>query len=252
MRAGLVETGGVLVLHKTLDILESIKNTPSGVKLSDLARAVDMPKATVYRILATLESRGLLDRMEDGGYRMTRGLFGPPFAHVLKRAALPRMHDLAKCTRETVNLGMFDGGEFVMVDTIESFPSDRMTPPPAGEMHLHTTAIGKVLLAALPEKDALRVVRQKGLPRLTPHSIATPSALLQELEQVREQGYALDNQETDLEMRCIGAPIEGPDGRVAAALGVSGPVLRMDPNRVRWVEAKLKLTCLAISVAARG
>src|SRR5580658_2262132 len=148
------QPGGVLVLHKTLDILESIKEKPGGVKLCDLARAVDMPKATVYRILATLESRGFLERVEDGGYRMARGLFDPqplPSELMLNRAARPRMEDLAKFTRETVNLGILDGGEVVVTDTVG------IASKAGNRRYLHTTAIGKVLLAALPEKEALRL-----------------------------------------------------------------------------------------------
>jgi DNA-binding IclR family transcriptional regulator len=243
------QPGGVLVLHKTLDILESIKEKPGGVKLCDLARAVDMPKATVYRILATLESRGFLERVEDGGYRMARGLFDPhapfPGEQILTRAARPRMEDLAKFTRETVNLGILDGGEVVVTDTVG------IASKAGNRRYLHTTAIGKVLLAALPEKEALRLLRVKGLPRLTPYSIVSQIDLMQELERVRRQGYAIDNQENELEGRCIGTPVVGADGRVVAALSVSGPVLRMDLNRARSLAGKLKLTCNAISVAAR-
>src|ERR1700722_5278754 len=94
-RPPMPETGGVLVLHKTLDILEFIREKPNGVKLRDLALSMDMPKATVHRILATLASRGLLDRVEDGGYRMARRLFetGPasPPDTIPNHVALPRM-----------------------------------------------------------------------------------------------------------------------------------------------------------------
>jgi DNA-binding IclR family transcriptional regulator len=242
------QTGGVLVLHKTLDILESIKEKPSGVKLCDLARAVDMPKATVYRILATLESRGLLERVEDGGYRMTRAFFDPqPLAseQILNRAARPRMEDLARFTRETVDLGILDGGEVVVTNSVG------IASKGGNRRYLHTTAIGKVLLAALPEKEVLRLLRVKGLPRLTPYSIVSQIDLMQELERIRRQGYAIDNQENELEGRCIGSPVVGADGRVVAALSVSGPVFRMDLNRARSLAGKLKLTCNAISAAAR-
>ena len=104
MKAPATESGGVLVLHKTLDILETIKDQPAGVKLSDLARLVEMPKATVYRILATLESRGFLDRGLDGGYRMARKLFDlqqrAPIEQILNRVAQPKMEELAKSCEE--------------------------------------------------------------------------------------------------------------------------------------------------------
>jgi IclR family KDG regulon transcriptional repressor len=250
------EASGVLVLHKTLDILEGIKEVPGGVRLSDLARAVGMPKATVYRILSTLESRGFLDRGEDGAYRMARKLFDLqqpfPIERILNRVAPPCMEELARSTRETVNLGVLDGGEVVVTNTIESPQSVRMSSKVGNRRHLHTTSIGKVLLAALPEKELLRLLRLKGLPRLTPHTIVNRIALLEEIERVRKQGYAIDNQENELEGCCIGAPLLGPDGRVVAALSISGPVFRMDLHRARSLAPKLKLTCAAISSAARN
>jgi IclR family KDG regulon transcriptional repressor len=256
MKTGTTQTGGVLVLHKTLDILENIKDTPVGVRLSDLARAVDMPKATVYRILATLESRGFLDRGQDGGYRMARKLFDlqqrHPIEQTLNRVAPPKMEDLAKLCRETVNLGILDGGEVVVINTVESPQTIRMSSKVGNRRCLHTTAIGKILLAALPEKEMLRLIRIKGLPRLTPHTLVNRTALLAELDRVRERGYAIDNQENELDGRCIGAPVLGPDGRVVAALSISGPVFRMDLNRARSLAPKLKQTCAAISAAARG
>lgn len=256
MKATATESAGVLVLHKTLDILETIKDQPAGVKLSDLARSVEMPKATVYRILATLESRGFLDRGLDGGYRMARKLFDlqqrAPIEQILNRVAQPKMEELAKSCRETVNLGILDGGEVVVINTVESPQSIRMSSKVGNRRAIHTTAIGKVLLAALPEKEMLRLVRVKGLPRLTPYSIVSRVALVAELERVRTRGYAIDNQENELDGRCVGAPILGPDGRVAAALSISGPVFRMDLNRARSLAPKLKQICGAISDAARG
>lgn len=264
-RAGLPESGGVLVLHKTLDILESIKEKPSGVRLSDLARSMDMPKATVYRILATLESRGFLDRAEDGGYRMARRLFELqpplPIEQILNRVALPPMQALARSSRETVDLGVLDGGEVAVTETVESFLSVRMGSNQLrardNRHHLHTSAIGKVLLAALPEKEALRLIRLKGLPRLTPHSIVSSDRLMWELKRVRQQGYAIENQENEMEGRSIAAPVfdraaGGAAGRVVAAIGISGPAFRLNLDRARFLAPKLKLTCTAISIAAGG
>src|SRR5882757_5395163 len=97
-----VEPSGVRVLHKTLDILEQIKTTESGYKLADLARKVELPKATVYRILATLEGRGYLDRAGDGSYRMAKKLFdlqrAAPLEQILTRVSQPLMERLvASC-----------------------------------------------------------------------------------------------------------------------------------------------------------
>ncbi len=247
------EAAGVRVLHKTLDILETIKDAPGGLRLSDLARAVELPKATVYRILITLEGRGFLDRGGDGSYRVARKMFDLqqpfPIEQLLNREAQPLMEQLAQTCKETVNLGIIDAGEVVVINTVESPQALRMSSKIGNRRYLHSTAIGKVMLAALSDKEAQRLIRLKGLPRLTPHTLVTKTALQIELRRVRERGYAVDNQENEMDGRCVGAPVFGPDGRAVAALSISGPVFRMDSARTRALVPMLKETCTAISRA---
>jgi DNA-binding IclR family transcriptional regulator len=228
--------GQVRVLQKTLDILESIKGDGAGMGLADVARSVSMPKATVYRILSTLEMRGYLDRRLDGGYRMSDKFFAlqreASPAQNLPRVAPPIMEALAAECRETVNLGTLDGGEVVMIATAESPQSVRMASKVGNRRCAHTTAIGKCLLAAMSDDRMQRLVQMKGLARLTPHSLTSEAALLTEIRRIRKQGYAIDNQENELEGRCIAVRIDGiPD--IEVALSISGPVFRMDLRRLR-------------------
>jgi IclR family KDG regulon transcriptional repressor len=115
---------GILVLHKTLDILETIFESRSGLALTDLARALSLPKPTAYRIVATLEGRGYLARNQDGHYQMTRKLFDlqpdESEEQAMLRAARPVMERLVESCRETVNLGILDAGEVVVISTVES------------------------------------------------------------------------------------------------------------------------------------
>jgi IclR family KDG regulon transcriptional repressor len=250
------DRSGVGVLHKTLDILETLKDGEGGVRLTDLARDVEMPKATVYRILTTLETRGYLDRSEDGGYRMAKKFFDlrrdVPIEQLLHQAAQSRMKELVELTKETVNLGILDAGEVVVINTVESPQAVRMSSKIGNRRDVHTTALGKVMLAGMIDSEMLRLIRLKGLPRLTPHSIVTKAALIAEVHRIREQGFAIDNQENEIEGRCVGAPIHGPDGRVVAALSISGPVFRMDLARAHALVGKLTETCAAISSAIQG
>ena len=249
------ETGGVRVLHKTLDILETIKSRDSGFKLAELARTVELPKATVYRILTTLEGRGYLDRAADGSYRMAKKLFGlqrtESEEQILNRVAQPIMERVVDATKETVNLGILDAGEVVVINTVESPQAVRMSSKIGNRRHLHTTALGKIFLAGLPEKEFLRLIRLKGLPRLTGNTITTKAGIVEEIQRVRKQGWALDNQENEIEGRCIGAPILAPDNRVVAALSVSGPVFRMDMARAKSLVPQLRAFCAEISEALR-
>jgi len=241
------------VLHKTLDILETIHATEDGYKLAELARAVDLPKATVYRILCTLESRGYLGRSADGSYRVAKKFFDMQRTEALEqrlhRVAQPVMERLAASCKETLNLGVLDAGDVVMLNTAESPQAVRMASKIGNRRYLHSTALGKVLLAALPDKEVLRLLRLKGMPKLTGETIATKTAMMAELAKVRQQGWALDNQENEIEGRCVSVGITGPDGQVVAALSISGPVFRLDAARARALLPSLKAACGEISRA---
>jgi IclR family transcriptional regulator, KDG regulon repressor len=236
----------VRVLQKTLDILESIKKERSGMGLAEVARSVSMPKATVYRILTTLEINGYLDRVMDGGYRLSHKLFSlqrdlSPAQNLL-RVAQPIMEQIAKESRETVNLGTLDGGEVVVIATVESANSVRMTSKVGNRRCFHTTGLGKVLLASMADQSIRRLAKLKGMPRLTPNSLTTQAALLAEIHQVRKQGYAIDNQENELDGRCIAMAIPELQD-MPAALSISSPVFRMDKRRLRSFIPLLRKGC---------
>ncbi|RPI25088.1 MAG: IclR family transcriptional regulator [Acidobacteria bacterium] len=245
------ESSGVLVLHKTLDILEAIKNTPGGLSLADLSRAVRMPKPTAYRITSTLESRGYLDRTTEGGYQVSRKLFElqrrTTDEQVIIRAAQPIMDRLVESCQETVNLGILDAGEVVVINTIESPQGIRMASKIGNRRYLHSTALGKVLLCGLPERELQRLIRVKGLPKLTPFTLTTVAGLKDELELIRERGYSIDNEENELNGRCLGAPIFGPYGRMVSALSISGPSFRMTVEHAHSLAPQLLEACRSIT-----
>src|SRR5260370_37833441 len=155
MKTEPAEPSGVLVLHKTLDILERIKTTDGGYKLADLARKVELPKATVYRILSTLESRGYLDRSADGSYRLAKKLFDlqrtVPLEQTLHRVSQPVMERLAASCEETVNLGVVAAGEVVVISTGEGPQAGRMSSQVGDRRDPDSTAIREVLLAGMPD-----------------------------------------------------------------------------------------------------
>ena len=242
---------GILVLHKALDILETIREGRSGVALADLSRALDLPKPTAYRIVTTMETRGYLSRNASGHYQVTRKFTDlrqdESEEQRLLRAAQPVMQRLVESCRETLNLGVLDAGEVVVISTIESPQSIRMSSKAGNRRYLHSTALGKVLLSGLSEKEVRRLIRIQGMPRLTPRTLVSRQALAKELVQVRKLGYALDNEENEPDGRCLGAPIEGPGGRLVAALSISAPTFRMDMARVKSLAGELCDACRAIS-----
>jgi IclR family acetate operon transcriptional repressor len=249
-----LENSGVLVLHKTLDVLETLRSTPSGMSLSELTARLGMPKATIFRILATLESRAYLDRTAGGEYRIGRKLAraeseGVPDQAAIIRAARPEMEKLIASCKETLNLGMLDGGEVLVVDTIESPLTVRMSSKIGNRRHPHSTALGKVLLAALSDKEIRRISKALGMPAFTSRTIKHADQLVIEMERVRVQGWAMDNRENEEDGRCIAAPIFGPGRAVVASLSISGPLPRMTVARAKGFLPELLQTVARISTA---
>ena len=140
----------VLVLHKTIDPLDALREAADGLSLTGLSALTAMPKPTVYRMLATLESHGYLERTSKSDYRISRKLFEAP-------------RDTTVC-HETLNLGVLDGGEVLVVETVESQQAVRMSSKIGHRRYPHSTALGKALIADLPQRDVLRLARGQGLP----------------------------------------------------------------------------------------
>lgn len=245
---------GVQVLHKTIDILDTLRGAHDGLSLAALSEQSGMPKPTVYRILATLESRGYLERAPGGAYRVSRKLFEAPrdttAEQRLVRAARPVMEKLAGFYKETLNLGVLDGGEVLVIETVESQQAVRMTSKIGNRRHPHSTALGKVLLSGLAEREALRLVRSKGMPKFTPATIVREKDLIVELEKIRTRGYALDNLENEPDGRCIAAPVLDTQGNLIAALSISGPLPRMTVARAKGMLKDLATACKAITAAS--
>lgn len=238
---------GVQVLHKALDVLEALRGGQDGVSLAELSARVAMPKPTVYRIVATFESRGYIDRSGGGACRLSRKLLelhGEGFSEQsIIEAARPAMAELVRTCKETVNLGVLDAGEVVVIETMESPQAVRMSSKIGNRRYPHSTALGKVLLAGMPDKDVERHLRAKGMPAFTQNTLTTEEALLTELNKVRAQGYALDNRENEEDGRCVAAPIIGPGKRVVASISISGPLPRMTVTRAKSLARNLCLVC---------
>jgi IclR family KDG regulon transcriptional repressor len=247
---------GVRVLNKAVDVLETLRANPAGMTLAGLSGAVALPKPTVYRIVATFESRGYLGRTSDGSYRLSKKMFGlraeTGTQEQLIRVARPAMEELLAICKETLNLGVLDGGEVVVIETLESPRAVRMSSKIGNRRYPHSTALGKVLLAALPERDVLRILRARKLPRFTRATITSERALLVELERVRQQGYAIDNCENELDGRCVAVPVFGAGNNVLAALSVSGPLPRMTMSRARSFVKTLCAAGRSISAGIGG
>lgn len=125
-----------------------------------------------------------------------------------------------------------DGDEAVYIDKVEGNRTIRMYSQIGRQVALHSTAVGKAILAFLPPEEVEKIIASRGLPRFTPRTISTMAALQAELAGVKERGYAIDDGENEEGIRCVGAPVFDYQGRVVAAISISGPVLNVTPERV--------------------
>lgn len=223
-------------VDRAVSILEFLAhNGWSGV--TEVGRALGVHKSTAFRLLATLQGRGLVEQHDDTGkYHLGFGLVHLARAVTvgfdLKRVARPVCERLAEETDETVMLAVLDGDEVMNIDAIiprtQSVVSmgwlGRRTP-------LHCTANGKALLAWLPEGHRQRIVATS-FERFTPNTIVRPSELEAQLELVRRDGYAVAVEEYEEGLNAAAAPIRSPDGELLGAMSVSGPSYRATPEHL--------------------
>lgn len=220
--------------------------------VSDVASALGLSTTTTHRLLQTLVACKAVQQDPNNRYYSLSPymlLYGKAVLDRFDfiRRAHPLLGELSKTVGETVFMGILDGLDLVYVDHVDSLDHILRMTPQIGRRHTsHTTALGKVLLAHL-NPDRLETFLSRGeLPRLTENTIISPEDLRKELEAVRRNGYALDREETETGICCVGAPVFGVDGRVVAAISVSGPSPRL---RKKGLEMFLKDTVQ--STAAR-
>ncbi len=214
-----------------LSILETLGGV-NEVSLTELAHKVGLGKSSVFRLLMTLARRGYVEKNpQSERYRLTYRLFAvaSPAADRfgLREAAHPVMERLVFHSGETVNLGVLDGVRVLNLHKVESRQPLRLYLQVEGGAPAHATALGKVLLASLEQEEVARRLQSRRLDRLTPRTIGDRRSLWRALAKVREQGFAIDDEECSLGLRCVAAPILDHRGLVVAALSISGPGQRL-------------------------
>ena len=234
-----------------LSILETLGSVHE-VSLTELARKVGLGKSSVFRQLMTLARRGYVEKNpQSERYRLTYRLFAvaSPAADRfgLREAAHPVMERLAHRCGETVNLGVLDGTRVLNLHKVESRHLLRLHLEVGGGAPAHATALGKVLLAALEPAEVVRRLQGRRLDRLTPRTIGDRRSLRTALAKIREQGFAIDDEECSLGLRCVAAPIIDHRGSVAAALSISAPSQRLPGRALSQLAASVRLAAREVS-----
>lgn len=229
--SGAAQAPTVQALDRGLALLSGLARRERAT-LTELALGVGMPASSAHRLLATLQRHGLVE-FDEAAQHWRIGVeafrIGSVFltrANVVD-AARETMRRLVETTGETANLAIADGGDVVFVSQIETAHPIRAFFRPGARGPMHASGAGKALLAALPWSEVERLLTRSGLPEFTHRTLTTPQALKAELETIRAQGWALDDEERHLGMRCVAAAVRGPGGEATAGLSVSGPAARL-------------------------
>jgi len=237
-------------VDRAIDLLLILGRSRRDMGVTELARELGVQKSTVHSLLQTLLGRGFVRQTDGGRYTLGYGLIrlGAACAEQIdvRSIARPVMAELAEETQEVALLAVLSGHELTIIDKVEPQRPFLIIPKFDFSITLHSTAIGKVLLANAPPA-VLEMVLQQGMERFTPYTLTDREALLAEMARVRAQGFAVGCNETIEGLTCIAVPIRDAAGNVAAALSVSSASSVLVPERFPAVTRVLKAKAEVIS-----
>lgn len=219
--------------------------------ISALAIRLGLAKSTVHRLATTLVEYDILEQnRENGKYRLGLALFelGTLVRRKMDTASESRqqMYSLAEMTGETVQLAVLDHMSVLYIRILESRQAVRMSTIVGSRAPAHCTSVGKALLAH-QSQEVVKQVIDNGLKRYTTSTITDPAALLEELDSIRAKGFAIDDEEIEVGLRCIAAPVRNHTGQVIAAVSVAAPVQRMSKKNVQTTVPTVVAAAEAIS-----
>lgn len=243
-------------LDRAMRVFEYLSASP-GLPLTQLADELHQSPATVYRVLVTLEGRGLVEFERDTQLWQIGARAFVIGARFLRRTSLverarPILRTLMEATGETANLGVERDGSVLFLSQVETHESIRAFFPPGTLSQMHASGIGKVLLANMDRDRAARILAQRAPERFTLHTIIEPEALVRDLAQSRTRGFAVDDEEKNLGMRCIAAPVFDMNREVIAGISVSGPTSRMRSDAVERLSQPVMQAAQALTLAIGG
>ena len=247
--------GKVKSIDRALDILEAFSEQKTELSITELSKILRMKTSTVHRILTTLKEREYIKQSSPKAkYKLGIKAFelGCIFRSQMHftKIAMPYLRYLCNLTKETTHLAILDdsSAEVIYIAQVASPEPLRTAVGVGTRWRAHCTAIGKVLLAFLPqEKIEQMFLNQRKLPTYTPNSISDVNELKRHLKKVRTQGFAIDNEEFGMGIRCLGAPIRDDNGKVIAAVSIAGPATRFSKEKAEELKGTIMNVCNEMS-----
>lgn len=248
----------VQTIERTSLILDILGKSPQGLSIGELSEKTNLPKGTTHRLLTSL---AYFDHVRQGsktknyhlGFKLVE--LGNRLLSQLdfRTEAHPFLVELAERTNETVHMVILDRGEALYVDKVDAGQHAgglRMASMLGSRMPTHCSAVGKVMLAYLPEEKLVEIVSDKGMPRRTENTITDIEELKDHLQHIREQGYALDDEENEKGIKCVAAPIQDQSGKVIAAISISVPGIRIRTDTL-LTTLKDQITATAVKISQK-
>ncbi|NIK78690.1 DNA-binding IclR family transcriptional regulator [Paenibacillus castaneae] len=228
----------VPALEKGLMILEKLAKSNEPLRITDIHEQMGIPKTSVFMIMSTLETMEFIERVDDNRYKVTMKLYNIGIETLskydIREVARPYMEKLAQQLRYTVHLAILSRGKAVYIEKVNAPTFVQFDTKIGQSMHLHSSAVGKVLAAYLDSASLDEILKDAIFVQATDHTITSPLTFKNFLSTVREMGYAIEDEEGEVGVRCIGAPIFDDKGVVVAALSVTG--VRNDLQSIHFQE----------------
>lgn len=234
-------------------IINTVAEAGKEVGAQEISATLGLHISTVFRFLQTLGQCGLVEQdSETGKYRLGLKLLDWGMQVLrrmdLRQVALPFLRELSGKTREMIHLTVLNHDAAIYIEKIDSPTPLRVYSEIGKVAPLHCTGVGKVLMAALSDKELADLLKRYSLRRFTQTTITDTAALMSELGRIRAQGYAVDNEEHEEHIRCVAAPIRNHLGKVVASISIAGPTARVTPARLPELIVAVKDAALKISV----
>jgi IclR family transcriptional regulator, acetate operon repressor len=234
-----------VAVERALAMLEAVAEESEGLSNAELSRRLQIPKSSASYILRTLATQGYLNRDgESGKYRVGLKILslsrGALSGIDVREVALPIMRHLVEKTNLTCHLAILDGPDAVYIEKVEPTGFIRMDTWVGRRMRVHATSVGKALVAYIPQPRLEKIFAERGLEKRTAKTITTLPKLLKDLDRVRTQGYAVDDEENNLGARCLGAPVFNQQGAIEASIGLSGTTNQVNPQTFPRLVEELK------------
>jgi len=245
------KTKPVGVLSKALRVVDLLQDSRSPLSLHEISIQAGINKSTALRLLAHLEGENYLRRNEKGGYSLGRKFLrlGSDYnvQAPLREMARESLWELWRVTQETINLAVLDGLDVVYIDCLESPHDLRLVSNVGMRAVLYRTALGKALLAFQPVEQCGRLVKSLRFQTFTPHTVTSAFELTRELDSIRQSGFAVDNEESVMGLRCIAAPVLDTREIAVAAISISGPTSRITPQKTPMLGDAVKAAAREVS-----